>query len=222
MCGRFALTAKTGDIENLMPEVKVTIDLKPRYNVAPSQNIAAVLNSKPHEISLVKWGLIPSWAKDSSIGNKMINARAEGINEKPSFKYPFRKKRCLIFADSFYEWKPIPGDKRKQPYLIKMKSGKPFMFAGLWDSWNDNENGLINSSTIITTEPNELMSAIHNRMPVILSKEYYKLWLSNEASTETLLNLLKPYESEEMEAYPISLKINNPAYDDEDCQQLIG
>jgi len=219
MCGRFALTAKTNEIEKLLPDTKVTIDLKPRFNIAPTQQIAAVLNTKPNEISLVRWGLIPSWAKDSSIGYKMINARAVGIDEKPSFKYPLKKKRCLILADAFYEWKPLPVEKRKQPYLIKMKTGEPFVFAGLWDTWNDPDNGIINSATIITTEPNELMSEIHSRMPVILPEENFVYWLAVDSATDKLLSLLKPFNSDKMEAFPISTKINNPAYDFEDCQE---
>ncbi len=219
MCGRFALTSKTKEIERLLPDVRVKVDLKPRYNIAPSQNIAAVLNTNPSELVGVRWGLIPSWAKDSTFGNNMINARAEGITEKPAFKYPFRKKRCLILADCFYEWKQIAGEKKKQPYLIRMKSGEPFTFAGLWDSWNDPDEGLINSATIITTQPNSLMTLIHNRMPVIISRNNMNLWLSSNSESEVLLSLLSSYPADEMTAFPISLAVNSPANDYEDVQK---
>lgn len=218
MCGRFALSAKTKDIENLVPDLKIKEEIKPRYNIAPSQNIAAVLNDGKKELTFLKWGLIPSWAKDSSIGNKMINARAETLQEKPSFKNSLKNRRCLIFADGFFEWKQIPGEKRKVPYFIKLKSGGPFTFAGLWDKWKDDAGNLIHSTTIITTEPNELMSAIHNRMPVILPADLREEWLSNNLSnTEILQSYLKPYDKEEMEAYEISGLVNNPAYDSEEC-----
>lgn len=218
MCGRFALSAKTKEIENLVPDLKINEDLKPRYNIAPTQRIAAVLNKIPKELSFVKWGLIPFWAKDKSIGVRLINARAETIDEKPAFKNSFKSKRCLIFADGFYEWKVSSG-KMKTPYFVKLKTGEPFTFAGLWDSWFDKENNTnLTTATIITTEPNELMKDIHNRMPVILSKEFRELWLDNDFhDLKYLSSILLPYPAEEMESYETSLRVNNTNYDDELC-----
>lgn len=218
MCGRFALSAKTKDIENLVPDLKINEELKPRYNIAPTQQIAAVLNKTHQELSFVKWGLIPFWAKDKSIGTRLINARAETIVEKPAFKHSFKSRRCLIFADGFYEWKESSG-KRKSPFYIKLRTGEPFTFAGLWDSWFDKENGTnLTTATIITTEPNEMMMDIHNRMPVILSKEYRKLWLDSEFyDLKYLRSILLPYPAEEMECYEISLRVNNTNYDDDLC-----
>lgn len=217
MCGRFALSAKTGEIENLLPEKKIAGNVVPRYNIAPSQQIAAIINSKPNEITQVRWGLIPFWAKNAAIGNSLINARAETLHEKSSFKMPIRKKRCLIPASGFYEWKAIAGEKRKIPHFIRMKSSDCFTFAGLWDSWKDSENNTIITATIITTVPNELMAAIHNRMPVIIPREQRNLWLSNHEDINEISKLLKPYPSEEMTVYPVSFRVNSPALDDMKC-----
>lgn len=215
MCGRFALTAKTGEIENLLPDSKLYGVPVKRYNIAPTQKIAAILNTNVHEITYLRWGLIPFWAKDSNIGNSLINARAETLSEKASFKHSLKKRRCLILASGFYEWKTIPGDKKKVPYFIKLKSDSTLTFAGLWDSWRDSSGEDINSCTIITTQPNSMMSEIHNRMPVIISPRDRMLWLSNSFSGEKMLSLLKPFPSEEMEAYPVSNKVNIPGFDDE-------
>lgn len=217
MCGRFALSAKTGDIEKLLPDSKITARIDSRYNIAPTQKIAAILNTNPFEINYLRWGLIPGWAKDSSIGNSLINARAETITEKASFKVSFKKRRCLILASGFYEWKSIPGEKKKIPHFIKLKSGDTMTFAGLWDSWRDENSNDINSCTIITTSPNELMAGIHNRMPVIVHPADRMLWLSNSFDEKKMLDLLKPYESDEMTAYPVSNKVNIPGFDDESC-----
>lgn len=212
MCGRFALSAKTSDIEKLIPGLKKTDnDLMPRYNIAPSQDIAVILNTEPDELNFIRWGLIPFWAKEKSIGNKMINARSESITEKPSFKNSFRRRRCIIPATGFYEWQNIPGEKKKQPYFVKMKSGGGFAFAGLWDEWKDPGNGKIRSAAIITTPANELMEPIHNRMPAILPREFIQTWLSDIPNGEKeLLEALNPYPSDEMEAYKISTMINIP------------
>ncbi len=212
MCGRFALSAKTSDIEKLIPGLKKTDnDLMPRYNIAPSQDIAVILNTEPDELNFIRWGLIPFWAKEKSIGNKMINARSESITEKPSFKNSFRRRRCIIPATGFYEWQNIPGEKKKQPYFVKMKSGGVFAFAGLWDEWKDPGNGKIRSAAIITTPANELMEPIHNRMPAILPREFIQTWLSDIPNGEKeLLEALNPYPSDEMEAYKISTMINIP------------
>lgn len=213
MCGRFALSATTKDIEKLKPGFVPAADFQPRYNIAPTQDIFVSLNDGKYEISTAKWGLIPFWAKDASIGNKMINARSETLLQKASFKNPFKKKRCLIFADAFYEWKKIPGEKTKVPYLIKMKSGVPFTIAGLWDTWKSPEETVV-SATIITTGPNALMEEIHNRMPVIINEASRELWLTQDDKfLDDIQNLLVPYPEDEMEAYPVSTKVNSPAND---------
>ena len=162
--------------------------------------------------------MIPSWAKDPSIGNRLINARAETLTEKPSFRSAFRRRRCLVLADGFYEWRQIPGQKGKVPMYIQMKDRELFAFAGLWEHWNAPDGSHILSCTIITTSPNPLMEEIHNRMPVILPKEGYSLWLSpDEEDPQMLSELLRPYPHEEMMAYPVSTMVNSPANESPEC-----
>ena len=218
MCGRFALSAKTGEIEKLVPGCKIQGEIKPRYNIAPAQDILAVINGRERTSIMLRWGLIPFWAKDASIGNKLINARSETLLEKPSFKHSFKKRRCLVFADGFYEWKKITGGSRKAPHFIKMKTGEPFAFAGLWEKWRDPAGNLISSGTIITTSPNELVKQIHNRMPVILDSECREVWLEwGDVPADVLLECLKPFPADLMEAFEVSTFVNNPSYDDDRC-----
>ena len=199
MCGRFALLATTKDIEKLGYKVPEDLDLIPNDNIAPTQFIYAELNSNPGALSKVKWGLVPSWAKEISIGNKMFNARSETLTEKVSFKNLIKKKRCLIPATSFFEWKAIDGSKKKQKYKISLKNNNYFLFAGLWDEWRDPAtNQKISSSTIITCEPNEKMSEIHNRMPVIFDINEKNYWLESGISDLELLNLLKPIDNDKI------------------------
>ncbi len=211
MCGRFSFSPLAKIIEDRF-DIKVDpTQYKPRYNCAPSQYLSVISNIDPGELSFYRWGLIPFWAKDKNIGNKMINAKAETITEKASFKNSFKRKRCLVLSDGFYEWKKI-NPKEKVPYRIKMKDDSLFAMAGLWDSWKNGEGELINSFTIITTSPNELMENIHLRMPVILEKKDEKTWI-NESDVEVLKSLLKPYPADQMTAYPISKLVNSPAND---------
>ncbi|UCF29428.1 MAG: SOS response-associated peptidase, partial [Chloroflexota bacterium] len=189
-------------------------DFPPRYNVAPTQPVAVVPNDGTNRLDFFNWGLIPFWAKDPKIGSRLINARSETIAEKPSFRGSFKYKRCLILADGFYEWQKQPGSKTKIPMYIHLKDRAPFAFAGLWDSWNSKDGSEIKSCTIITTQPNELVEQIHNRMPVILSPEGYAAWIQEgENDPELLKSLLHPYPSEEMAAYPVSTKVNSPQND---------
>lgn len=219
MCGRFALSAKTKDIEKLLPELKISQPTEPRYNIAPSQNIlAAIVDGEQYSSKEFKWGLVPFWAKDSAIGNKMINARSETIAEKPSFRNAFNKRRCVIFTDGFYEWRR--SGKTKTPYFIHLKSGKPFAFAGLWERW-DKESEPLETATIVTTTPNELMKPIHNRMPVILDSDMMEKWMAPMDKKE-LLALLQPFDSAQMEAYEVSTIVNNPANDVPDCIQPVS
>ncbi|MDH3944981.1 MAG: SOS response-associated peptidase, partial [Anaerolineae bacterium] len=165
-------------------------------------------------LDLFTWGLVPSWSKDPKMGSRMINARAETLAEKPSFRAAYKRRRCLILADGFYEWVKKPGHKTKTPHYIQLTSGQPFAFAGLWEYWQGDDGSEIKSCTIITTEPNSLIGKLHNRMPVILPPETYDLWLDpGEASREQLDPLLKAYPSEEMKHHPISTLVNSPAND---------
>lgn len=218
MCGRFTLTADPNQLRQEFAWLNIPVDTAPRYNVAPSQPVAVIPNDGRKTLDHYVWGLIPSWAKDPSIGNRMINARAETAAEKPSFRSAFRHRRCLIPADGFYEWQKIPGEKRKIPLYIRLKSGRPFFFAGLWESWDSPDGANILSCTILTTEPNEMMGPIHNRMPVILPPEAYELWLSiTEKKTDDLQAVLKPYPSDQMTVYPVSTLVNNPTNETAAC-----
>lgn len=206
MCGRFAISTPT---EILKARFKVLHSeaLQPNYNAAPTQNLPVILNSEPAAINLCRWGLIPGWAKDRSIGNRMINARAETLLQKPSFRGPFKHHRCLVLADGFYEWKKT--SEKKIPYRISMKSDEPFAFAGLWDEWKTPDGEWLRSFTIITTEPNPLMKSLHHRMPVILSRENEAGWLQ-EIDIAEAQKMLEPYPLDDLEAYPISTLVNSP------------
>jgi putative SOS response-associated peptidase YedK len=214
MCGRFTLTIDPAHLQEAFPWAVIPEDLPPRYNIAPSQPVAVIPNTGDNTVTLFKWGLIPSWSKDPSIGERMINARAETLAEKPSFRNAFRRRRCLILADGFFEWKQNPGSKNKQPVYIRMKNGLPFAFAGLWEIWSSPDGAEIRSCTIITTEPNSLLLPIHNRMPVILKPDSYHRWLLPGDTQPTQLNeLLIPYPPEEMATYAVSRLVNSPQYD---------
>jgi len=207
MCGRFQLSVKGKHINERF-NVEVYDDLyRPSFNCAPSQNVAVISNMEAKKLSFFRWGLIPFWAKDEKFGNKLINSKAETINEKPSFKNSFRQKRCLVICNGFYEWKK--ENNKKTPYRIFLKNNELFSMAGIWDTWKDGEDRPINSFSIITTTPNSLMKNIHHRMPVILRKEDEKKWLEKTDQNE-LLKLLKPFEDKLMDTYPISELVNSP------------
>ena len=217
MCGRFTLTVDPAQLQAFFPEFLFPQDLKPRYNIAPTQPVAVVPNTGDNKLDFFLWGLIPSWAKDPEIGNRMINARAETLAEKPSFRTAYRRRRCLILSDGFYEWKQDPAQRKKTPMFIHLKSGDPFAFAGLWETWNTPDGSKILSCTIITGNPNSLVEQIHNRMPIILPREQYSRWLDpKEREPEELGSLLKPYPASEMEAYPVSFQVNSPKNDTPD------
>ncbi len=209
MCGRYTLRTPIDVLADGFEIEEYPPSITPNYNVAPTQEVAAMVEEdEKRKLEMFHWGLIPSWAKDPAIGNKMINARAETVSEKPSFRSAFKKRRCLIIADGFYEWKKT--DDGKQPYYIKMEDGSPFAFAGLWETWQNGEE--IRSCTIITTEANGLMNEIHHRMPVILPPEDYGMWLDPDFDEkEALTSLLKPYPADAMEAYPVSRRVNKPS-----------
>ncbi len=217
MCGRFALTGPDPlVIADTFGATEVP-DLPARYNIAPTQPVATVVqdrDSKLNRVEIMRWGLIPHWAKDISIGNRMINARAESLTEKPSFRAPLRYHRCLILADGFYEWQKQPGG--KQPMFIHLKDQALFGLAGLWDVWQNPDDGSpLFSCTIITTEPNALMAQLHNRMPVILPREDFSAWLdADQTDAAQVMPLLRPYPAEAMAYYPVSRRVNSPTNDD--------
>lgn len=207
MCGRFQLSVKGKHISERFNVEVFDEFYKPNYNCAPSQKLPIITNTEPEKLSYFKWGLIPFWAKDPKIGYKLINTRAETIFEKPSFKNAFKKRRCLIPANGFYEWEK---DINKTPYRIFLKQEKLFAMAGIWETWKDAEDKEVFSFSIITTTPNRLMDNIHNRMPVILKEEDESKWL-NERDEKALQKLLGPFDSDKMDAYTISKSVNLPA-----------
>jgi putative SOS response-associated peptidase YedK len=218
MCGRFTLTTDSQKLAEAFAGYEVPAELAPRYNIAPSQQVPVIANNGHQKIELFQWGLIPFWAKDPKIGNRMINARSETLAEKPSFKNAYKRRRCLVLADGFYEWKKEEGSKTKTPMYIRLASGEPFGFAGLWESWSGPEGTTLLSCTIITTTPNELVESIHNRMPVILSQAAYEHWLDPaEQAPQQLDGLLKPYPAAHMTAYAVSTLVNSPANDRPEC-----
>ncbi|MFN8404699.1 MAG: SOS response-associated peptidase [Anaerolineales bacterium] len=182
MCGRFTLTVDPAEFQDKFGNFTFPKNFAPRFNIAPTQPVLGVPNNDRFKADFFMWGLVPMWAKDPSVGNRLINARGETVAEKPSFRGSLKYKRCLIFADGFYEWKAQPGKKSKIPFYIHMKDRKPFAFAGLWDTWNSSDGSLIRSCALITTEPNELMAMIR-RMPVILHPRDYAKWLEPSAQT---------------------------------------
>jgi putative SOS response-associated peptidase YedK len=222
MCGRFTLTIDPYHLQEAFPWAMIPDDLTPRYNIAPSQPVAVIPNTGDLTVSMYKWGLIPSWSKDSAIGDRMINARAESLAEKPSFRNAYRRRRCLILADGFYEWKQNPGMKSKQPVYIRLINDRPFAFAGLWEIWKSPQESEVRSCTIITTQPNSLLEPIHNRMPVILQPNAYNIWLTTEDRHPAQLNdLLIPYPAAEMIAFPVSRLVNSPGTDSPELIQPI-
>lgn len=211
MCGRFQLSVTGKEIsERFNTEVFDEID-KPSYNCAPTQVLSVITDAMPHKISLLQWGLVPSWTKDLRIGNKNFNCRAETIIEKPTFRLPFKRQRCLVPANGFYEWKP---GTIKQAYRFHLKNEALFAMAGIWDTWQRPDGSWLQSFSIITTQANEVMAPIHNRMPVILPKESETRWIYT-TDYRQLLTLLKPYPADEMVCYPVTSRLNSVMNDDE-------
>jgi len=246
MCGRYTLFVPP---EVLKQRFKSSIDesnlpkLQPRYNIAPTQEVPIITSHEPREITFARWGLIPSWAKDESIGTKLINARSETLLEKPSFRTSFKKRRCLVIANGFYEWRTLSSEEAattgltgkgksgkskasktvKQPMFVSLQSGEPFALAGLWDEWRNPDIQSSRTSltklplrtcTIITTEPNSLIATMHHRMAVILAPEEEDVWLDETVPEQELVRLFKPYPSEAMVVRPASLKVNSVVTDD--------
>lgn len=215
MCGRFTLTVETARIaERFDCDPAVGADIGPRFNIAPTQAVPMIINDESgNRLITAQWGLIPSWAKDRTIGARLINARAETVDEKPAFRSSFIHRRCLIPADGFYEWQKVA--KGKQPYRITLAGGELFAFAGLWEQWRNPSGGLVFSCAIITCAANKLVGTIHQRMPVILAGQVEQAWLNRELKDRLVLKeWLVPYPPEAMTAYQVSPLVNSPHYDD--------
>ncbi len=212
MCGRFTITLQADDVREALRLGEMPPDWQPRYNIAPTQPVAAVLDSSTRNVEWLRWGLIPSWAKDSAIASSLINARAETVAEKPAFRSALARRRCLILADGFYEWqKPASGRGPSLPYYFTLADGHPFAFAGLWESWQPPDAVLpLRTCTLITTAANTLVLPVHPRMPVILSGEAMWQWLTQPAAST---GLLSAYPAEQMAARPVGRLVNDPAVD---------
>lgn len=213
MCGRFTLTVPGEQASQQFGLSKAATTLAPRYNIAPTQPVAAVRAAEGgRELALLRWGLIPPWAKDLSIGARMINARAETAAEKPAFRSAMKQRRCLILADGFYEWQTTGAG--KQPFYFRVEGGRPFAFAGLWEQWRGPQGDQIESCTILTTEANDLVRPLHDRMPVILRPEDYARWLDPALrDAGAVADLLAPYPADAMLTYPVSKAVNRVSND---------
>jgi len=224
MCGRFAGFRSLRELQERFPIVKAACEVTANYNVAPSQEILAIIKHEGENwLDKFHWGLVPFWAKDISIGNRMINARSETVAEKPSFRNAFKKRRCLIVADGFYEWKGEKG--YKQPMFITLPDRKPFAFAGLWEAWNKkpDSDSTYKSCTIITTQASKSFSEIHHRMPVILNSEIYEPWLdSQNQDLDELKNILKREIITELVSYPVSKQVNSASHNNPACIEPIA
>lgn len=220
MCGRFVLTTTTDQVQQCF-DVDNVFPITPRYNIVPTQNILVIRQNAGGEryADTMRWGLIPHWAKDATIGNKLINARSETVHDKPSFRTPIRYHRCLIPASGFIEWRQQNGG--KQPWHINPKDDEPLAFAAIWDRWKDSGT-TIETCCILTTSANTLVASIHDRMPVILMASEYDLWLDRDTTDPTrLVSLYAPFPADLLQASPISTRINNPGYDEPDCLETI-
>lgn len=222
MCGRFTIVFEPELLIRRFGVNEIPFEWRALFNAAPGQKIPAIIEDRgERRLGQLKWGLVPFWAKDEKIGYKMINAKSETIQEKPAFKNLFARKRCIIPADGFYEWKKV--GKAKQPMRIMMKSGEPFAFAGLFDSWTSPEGEKVHTCTIITTQPNGVVSDIHDRMPVILREQDEHLWLDRDQfDADMLQSLLLPYDESKMRAYPVSAMVGSPKNDNAECIKEIS
>ncbi|MFW5974756.1 MAG: SOS response-associated peptidase [Bacteroidota bacterium] len=215
MCGRFSLTKTEVEINQRFNVSGGVAPYIPRFNAAPGQNLAVITNQTPEKISLMKWGLVPFWAKDPAIGNKMINAKSETAHQKPSFREAFKKRRCLVISDGFFEWNK--QGREKIPHYIFLEGHKLFAMARLWETWKDNTGEPLHTFTILTTSPNSIMKNLHNRMPVILPQNEEENWLQNPSDEDTE-KLLLPYPGK-LELYPVSKEVNSPRNDAESVIQ---
>jgi len=219
MCGRYRLSRRKQILEEQFAAVSDDADWSPRYNIAPTQLVPVIKQnptSASRELSLIRWGLVPSWAKDPSKATGMINARSETAASKPAFGEALKFRRCLIPADGFYEWQRV--GKAKQPYCFEVNRGELFSFAGLWEIWKDPSGKALETCTILTTTANALTTAVHDRMPVILGPQYYDPWLDPATTDANVISeLLKPFDARQMWCFPVSSRVNQPANDDSEC-----
>ena len=221
MCGRYSLIADLGELAKRYEFDGDGLALKPAYNVAPTQDVLTVVGGETRRGGFMRWGLIPWWAKNASIGSRLINARAETVSEKPAFRDALRRRRCLVLADGFYEWQRT-GSARK-PMRVVMRSGEPFAFAGLWSVWRDPDGNRIPSCAIITTTANDLLRPVHDRMPVVLPRELEELWLDRSIDDPGALgSVLTPYLDDAMEAYEVSTLVNSAANDGPEVIEAVG
>jgi putative SOS response-associated peptidase YedK len=215
MCGRFTLTVDAETLEEAYQIEDMSGDWSPRYNIAPTQSVAVLVSSQKRQLEWMRWGLVPSWAKDISVGNQMINARSETLVEKPSFRKAFQKGRCLILADGFFEW--AKEEKYKVPYYFSLTGRQPFAFAGLSENWRDSQGNSLKSCSIITCQANTLVGQFHDRMPVILTGESLWAWLDDGKTEMELKAMLQPFRPELMKSTRVSTLVNNPALDVPEC-----
>ena len=221
MCGRYKLSRRKQVVEEYFERASEEEDFSPRYNIAPTQPVATIRTAGSSRIlSMMRWGLVPSWASDISIGSRLINGRSETVLEKPAFRDSFRTRRCLIPADGFYEWKK--SGKEKQPFHFGMKDSSLFAFAGVWDRWKSPGGQILESCSILTTSANELLDGLHDRMPVILPPRHYHTWLAAKAEeADRLAELLVPFDASFMNRYPVSSLVNKPQNEMPECAQEI-
>lgn len=223
MCGRYSITTPVEALRRLFGFAGPASNLAARYNVAPRQDVPVirVAEDGTRAIAMARWGLVPFWAKDATIGDRLINARSETAHEKPSFRAAFKARRCVLPADAFYEWKK--EGKAKQPYRIHLEDGAPFGFAGLWERWDDPAGGVLETCAILTTEANEALRPIHHRMPVILDAEDHATWLDTGGTEGAAARaLLRPFSARRLVAYPVSRHVNNARNDDPACIEPVG
>jgi putative SOS response-associated peptidase YedK len=219
MCGRFTQFAHREQLARLLGiDPEDVPPPHPRYNIAPTQLVAVVrLDDGKRALRPMRWGLVPSWADDLTIGNRLINARAETVADKPAFRAAFKSRRCLIPTTGFYEWVPVASSKQKQPVHVRMKDGLPFALAGLWERWNDEDGAQLESCTIITTTSNDLIRPFHDRMPVIIAPADFDVWLDPRTPPEQLHALLRPFPSDAMEVVPVGGFVSNPRNEGPQC-----
>ncbi|MDF2457195.1 MAG: hypothetical protein K0R51_3188 [Cytophagaceae bacterium] len=217
MCGRFSLAKSKEEIQKRFA-VQIKTPIAPQYNIAPMQSCAVITNQTPNELQFFQWGLIPSWSIDRSTAMNMINARAESVYQKIPFKHIVKNQRCLVPSDGFFEWRK--EGKNKVPYRFNLNNEEAFSYAGLWDSWKNEETGdLVNTFTIITTEANKVVKAVHDRMPVILRKDLEKLWIAEDVTESQAESLLRPYDTEQMYSYAVHRAVNDARNNTPECIQ---
>jgi putative SOS response-associated peptidase YedK len=222
MCGRFTLSKKAIELIEELPDFEFDETIEPRFNIAPSQPIVTLLNDGTQRSTFTSWGLVPSWTSNPA-APRPINARKETVFEKPSFKKLIRRKRCLIPASGWYEWRKVSGEQVKAPHYFRFKDGRTLTFGGLWDEWSDPDGRLIVSSVILTTEANPLCASVHHRMPVLIPPESRATWLSSTVDQERELTpLLSPWPDDEMERISVSTRVNSARVDDAACLEPVG